>query len=200
MIELLDPRKIAPAYPYLTDKSGWSYALDYNWTMTQALEHGGASFLDVGCGKSQFGRYVARLLTAEYVGIDRQKGNDFADYQTPKRFDIIAWVSSLEHNSLEDMRTLYLRSMYYLKPGGLFLATIPVSFVTAWFEPSANMNLSPADALWMFDESELCGNYWDVHRAYRNDRHMMQKYAMRYGHYDKTDPVFIIAGVAKVRV
>lgn len=199
MVELLDPRKIKTSYPLLTDKSGWSYVLDYNWTLERSVKHGGKSILDIGCGGSPFGRYVAKTLKAEYIGIDRQRGIDFTDYKTDKRFDIIMWVSSLEHNSMADMRALYLRSMSYLKPGGVFLATVTVAPATGWFEPSKNTNLSPADILTVFDEAELIGEYADVHLAYRSDKNMMRKYSARYGHYTKTDPLFIIAGVEKYR-
>ena len=59
------------------------------------------------------------------------------------------------------------------------------------------MNLSPADLLAVFDEAELVGDYRDVHRAYRNDAGMMEKYRLRYGHFNKHDPAFIVAGVRK---
>lgn len=199
MIELLDPRRIESVYPHLTAQSGWSYRLDYNWTLYQATAHGGNTILDVGCGKSPFGKYVAEKMQAQYTAIDRSTGTDFADYQTPRRFDVIMWVSSLEHNSMADMRALYLKSMYMLKPGGLFLATVVAAERTAWFNPSACTLLSATDLMQVFQEDEIIGDYGEIRKAYRADKTMMEKYKKRYGHYDDRDPLFVVAGVAKVR-
>ena len=199
MIELLDPRKINPMYSALWRASGWSYMLDYNWTISQALEHGGVRILDVGCGGSKVGPYISQRLGGLYTGIDRKRGQDFATYEPVHAPDIIMWVSSLEHNSPEVMRDLYLRSMDMLADGGLFLATVTVAPETGWFGPSENTNLSLTDILSLFDEPELCGEYDDVHAAYRQDDSIGKRYQARYGHWNDDDPAFIIAGVRKVK-
>jgi len=199
-IELLDPRKIEPNHPELWSKAGWSYMLDYNWIIEKCLEHGGSSILDVGYGRSPLGRFIAGELGAYYTGIDRAYGQEFLDYQPATPPDVIMWVSSLEHNFADEMDMLYIRSMKMLAPGGLFLATIAISPVTHWFEPSVQINLSPEDAMSIFDETEIIGDYKEVHKAYQDDIIIPARYEHRYGHWNEDDPIFIGAGVIKKKV
>ena len=198
-IELLDPREIEPNHPELWKGAGWSYMLDYNWMINNCLVHGGTNILDVGYGRSPLGRFIADKLGANYTPIDRAYGQEFLDYDPETAPDIIMWVSSLEHNFVDEMNMLYIRSMKLLAPGGLFLATIAISPVTHWFEPSAQINLSPDDAMAIFDETEIVGNYKDIHKAYRDDTNIAARYARRYGHWNEADPVFIGAGVRKIK-
>lgn len=206
MIELLDPRKIERVAPELWQNAGWSYALDYSWIILHCDEYmpskGGALVIDAGCGVAPFsplGAYIGRMLGAQVIGVDRNMGRDFMTYVPPEPPEIIFWASSLEHNTVEDMKKLYLRSMELLAPGGIFLATITVGFASSWFEPSANMILTPEAAAMVFDETEMSGNLQDVWQAYRQDHQMMAKYGGRYGHFNENDPDFIIAGVMKVK-
>src|SRR5512146_755522 len=94
--------------------------------------------------------------------------------------DLILWASSLEHNTKEQMRALYLKSMEFLTPGGTFLATIPISSGTYWHKASKQTNLSPQDAAELFDEYDLHG-FEQVQAAYRHDRALMTRYEKRYG-------------------
>ena len=194
-IELLDPRKIGKNYPELWTASGWSYMLDYNWIINEIEKHGAKNILDVGCGKSPLGKYIAGTVKAMYTGIDRAYGLDFKQYNPAENPDVIFWASSMEHNSPDEMQYLYRRSLEMLAPGGLFLSTITIAEQTGWFEPSVNTNLSIPDALRLFDCYLVRGNFEDVKQAYRDDDMIPSRYERRYGHWTTDDPAFIIAGV-----
>jgi hypothetical protein len=204
MIGLLDPRKIKTTNSDLWTHAGWSYCLDYSWIIEHSVDHAKdiSLILDVGCGVqpcSPLGSRLAELCGAECIGVDRNFGPDFLDFVPPRPPDLIVWASSLEHNTSSTMKMLYLRSMDMLAPGGLFLATITVSGKSHWFEPSANQCLGPQDAVELFNEKEMHGDYTDVHLAYRNHEFMMSKYLARYGHFNEQDPDFVIAGVMKCK-
>lgn len=208
-IELLDPCKlIERVHPELWQDAGWSYALDYSWIIQQCAAHpvrppaGMRYIADAGCGVAPFsplGGFIAAMLGVDCVGIDRDLGRPFEEFSPAALPEIIFWASSLEHNIAEKMRKLYLRSMELLPPGGFFLATITIARTTHWFDPSLNTNLTCEDAAQMFDEPQMIGDYDDVWEAYRQDQGMMAKYGARYGHFDENDPLFIIAGVKKVK-
>ena len=199
MIELLDPRKIEKGYRHLWEKRGWSYMLDYNWIMGHVLDFKPKSILDVGCGSSQLGSYAAAMVGAKYKGIDRSKDRDFMQYGSKQPHDCIMWVSSMEHNEADVMRALFLRSLKMLAPGGLLLITVPAAPKTYWYLPSKHLNMAPEYLLEMFDEEKMIGEYWDVQKAYHDDREIAERYKKRYGHFGKDDPVMISAGVRKVK-
>lgn len=199
MIEILDPRKIKKERRPLWDERGWSYMLDYNWIANKAICHGGTNILDVGAGGSPLGPYIANILGAGYTAIDRKRGQDFKDYEPVKPPDVIMWASSLEHNTPREMYLLYKRSMDMLSPGGLFLATVTVAPQTGWFEPSQNTNLSRIDIITMFDEIMLLGDYNLIWASYRDDIIIKERYKARYGHWTGDDPLFLIAGVERVK-
>jgi SAM-dependent methyltransferase len=199
MIELLDPRKIEKVYPELWINAGWSYSLDYSWIIHNCFPRGANLVVDVGCGTSPLGPFVAKKIGAVYQGVDKIFGMDFIDYEPPRKADVILWASSLEHNTPEMMRKLYLRSIDMLAPGGVFLATITIAETTHWFQPAVNTNLSPIDAAKLFDERILIGDIHEVWKAYREDNQMMDLYRNRFGHFDDKDPLYIIAGVMRVK-
>jgi hypothetical protein len=202
MIELLDPRKITTTHSDLWEHAGWSYCLDYSWIIAKAMSCRPGTILDVGCGVlpcSPLGVRLSLLLMSGCIGIDRNFGIDFLSYQPDSPVSLIVWASSLEHNHPVAMKALYHHSMELLAPGGLFLATITISDYSHWFEPSENQCLSPQAAAKMFDEPEVEGDLPDVWQAYRDHDFMMAKYLARYGHFNPTDPEFVIAGVEKVK-
>ena len=78
---------------------------------------------------------------------------DFLEFNNfePGSIDIIYWLSSIEHNQIQQIKQLFAKSMELLRPGGLLLITFPLSQKTEWFYESQQTNLSPKDALEIFD-------------------------------------------------
>jgi SAM-dependent methyltransferase len=173
MLEILSPVAIndSPYRRRLAEagiKGGWNYALDHAWLFEKIDQYLRETeiklpvILDVGCGNSMFHPYLEKELNAGIIGIDRIDGlcphpdrtniMDFcADFREFSRSikdiaDIIFWLSSIEHNSVEEQMECVAASLRALKPGGLLLATFGYSPHTHWFEPSEQTNLSASDS------------------------------------------------------
>lgn len=216
MIELLSPKQISkeqrPTEIICTDSIGWNYPLDFHWLYSKLKPiKKNSVVLDVGCGNSPFHTFAEEKLGINIVGIDREEGfchqpivtntdifQDFMDCEI-KNADVVYWLSSIEHNKLEDIRKLYLKSMEVLKDGGLFLATFPVSKKTCWFEPSEQTNLSLKDACSVFNDTTT-GVFENVHKEYREDYlSLKSRYSQRYGEFSEQDPTFVVGCVSKIK-
>ena len=164
--------------------------------------------LDVGCGNSMLHTFLEEEIRSGVIGIDRifgkcpyserdrrmdicidfTKDNDFFVNST----DIIYWCSSIEHNSIEEMRQCVESSFKALKPGGLFLATFCYAKETYFFKASDATVLSKSDAedvfgvKWQgtvnFDEvvSEYKENILGLHDRYKK-RYGIEEYAFVVG-------------------
>lgn len=176
MLELLSPLAIdrSPYRQRLADagiKGGWNYALDHAWLFEHIDQYLGAAptkfpvIFDVGCGNSMLHPFLEKELNVGIIGIDRIDGLcphtqrtdimdfcvDFLEFAEtyPRTADIVFWLSSIEHNDIENQKRCVEASMKVLKPGGLFLATFGYAPETKWFEPSEQLNLSSEDAEWV---------------------------------------------------
>lgn len=112
--------------------------------------------------------------------------------------DIVFWLSSIEHNSLEEQRACVEDSLRVLKPGGLFLATFAYAPQTHWDEPSEQFNLSAADA------EQVMGSHWNSPPDFENTvskyrldlMDLDSRHSQRYG---TQEYAFIVAGASIIR-
>ncbi len=200
---------------------GWNYILDHTWLYRMIENYLNTSLirepviLDVGCGNSSFHNFVEDKLNIEVLGLDRPAGYchqnklknvDFnVDFLKFKKYaeetvDIIYWLSSIEHNKLDDIKALYEKSMYFLRPGGLLLVTFPISQETSWFDQSQQTNMSIKTALKVFEEKKVCGRYKKTRKEFQNNiLYLKDKYEKRYGKFDRNDPEFIVGGLYKIK-
>lgn len=196
--------------------SGWNYALDHYWVHKKVLDYlrdknSIPIILDIGCGKNSFHNFLENEIGFNILGIDRPEGYCNQAYNSNIDFyinfeklnvfldnsiDIIIWISSIEHNSKEEIIKLVNKSMRLLKPNGLFLATIPISEETKWFEPSEQTNLSLEDCIKIFNSPNVIGDFAKIKQKYRNNiLNLHNRYKNRYGKFDSTDPAFITGGI-----
>jgi len=125
---------------------------------------------------------------------------DFTKFAPRYRPDIIYWASSIEHNTLEEMRKFYKHSIDLLNPGGLFLATIALSERTFWQEKTKQTNLSLSEAKETFDITEVSGNFNLSKEQYRENYHNLRDtYSKRFDKFDLNAPLYIVGGVKKIK-
>ena len=196
-------------------KGGWNYVLDHAWLYEhidiylRETEIKLPLILDVGCGNSMFHPFLEKELNAGIIGIDRIDGLcphpgrtdimdlclDFAEFSKTIKgtVDIIYWLSSIEHNSVEEQQKSVEDSLTALKPGGLFLATFGYSPQTHWFEPSEQTNLSSTDAEWVYQTQwKSIPVFEELVAEYRLDlMELESRHSKRYGAKDYS---FIVAG------
>ena len=167
---------------------GWNYVLDQVWLVEQLGEYLYSNnlynpiILDVGCGRSPFHNFIEERFNLNVWGIDRPYGychqemqrnvdflQDFKEFSGFKEstVDVIYWLSSIEHNQINEIQLLYKKSIQLLKPGGLLLITFPISIETGRFEQSQQTNLSVQDALKIFDEEHVTGDWDEIINIYR---------------------------------
>lgn len=201
-------------------KGGWNYALDHAWLFenieryVKADEEKWMVVLDVGCGRSLLHTFLEDELHMGIIGIDRIFGKcpfkerdkrmdiciDFARNNTifKNAADIVYWCSSIEHNTVPEMKECVRASMEALKPGGLFLATFSYSPKTYYFESSQATNLCRADAEEIFQEKwRGPTDYDEMVREYKeNHCDVFERYKARY----KTEDIaFVIGAVQKIK-
>jgi len=196
---------------------GWNYVLDHVWLYLriqkylQRLKIVKPIIFDVGCGNSPFHNALEERLNIDIIGIDRPTGFchqneienadylvEFLDFNTykPHSVDIVYWLSAIEHNHIDMIKKLYNKSINFLKKGGLLLITFPISKRTYWFEDSQQTNLSLEDAMNIFNDNKIQGNYNKVHKTFReNVLNLRNRYQKRYSSFDKYDPKFIVGGL-----
>lgn len=218
MLELLSPYQLQcnPFHIKLLThgiKGGWNYALDHTWLFDKITSyvdsHNVSVILDVGCGNSMFHPFLEQQLNMGIIGIDRIDGlcphpgrtpimdlcGDFLELSQKLRgvADIVFWLSSIEHNSIEDQKRCVQASLHTLKPGGLFLATFGYSRETHYYAPSEQTNLSAEDAQEVFQSQWLKPpDFESVVKEYRaNYMDVDTRHRRRYGtsEYD-----FVVAG------
>lgn len=198
-------------------KGGWNYALDHAWLFEQIdlyLKETGIKLplmLDVGCGNSMFHPFLEKELAAGIIGIDRLDGFcphpgrtnimdlcvDFREFSESIKglVDVVFWLSSIEHNTVEEQRKSVEASLRALKPGGLFLATFGYSPQTHWFEPSEQTNLSASDAEWVFSSQwNTAPNFEQSVAEYRLD--LMELESRHSKRYETEEYSFIVAGAS----
>ncbi len=198
-------------------KTGWNYALDHFWLSKQIekflVGRQGQNIicLDVGCGNSKFHNFLEDRFGIFIIGIDRIDGyckqeilnnvNYVGDFLSFDRLpensaDIIFWLSSIEHNELQTIQSLYEKSMQLLKPGGLFLATIALAEKSSWFEQAQQTNLDLTDVQKIFGPVEVLGDFNQAFSQYQNDVLLLrQRYQNRYGEFTEKSPEYIVAGI-----
>lgn len=208
-------------YLDLNSTLGWNYVLDHIWlyrnirNYLQSQKLSNPVILDVGCGNSPFHNFVEDKLCVNIWGIDRPEGfchqeelintDYFVEFLKLKDFeensvDILYWLSAIEHNGIESIRDLYTKSLYFLKPGGLLLITFPISRKTYWFKDSQQTNLSIEDAVRIFDDNDIEGNFDNIWQEFRdNNLSLIDKYKKRYKHFSKEDPEFIVGGLNQIK-
>ena len=225
MIELISPREIAKS-PYRQKlleagiKGGWNYALDHAWLFEQIDQYVKANdekwliTLDVGCGRSMLHTFLEDELHMGIIGVDRifgkcpfkqrDKRMDLCiDFSNDNKFfngtaDIVYWCSSIEHNTIPDMKKCLEVSMEALKPGGLFLATFSYSPTTYYFEASQATNLCKEDAQEIFQEQwQGPTDYYEMAEQYKeNHCDLFDRYKKRY---EKEEIDFIVGAVKKIK-
>ncbi len=170
--------------------------------------------LDVGCGNSMFHPFLEKELNAGIIGIDRIEGtcphpnrtNIMDICMDSRKFaktfqgmaDIVFWLSSIEHNTKDEMCACLQASLDTLKPGGLFLATICFAPETSYYEPSQCTILSKTDA------EEVFGVPWkeepDFDKTvseYRLD--LMELDTRHFTRYGTREYAFVVAGVEWIK-
>lgn len=225
MLEILHPTVIdkSPYRRRLADagiKGGWNYVLDHAWLfekIDQYLMESGIRLpviIDVGCGNSMLHPFLEGELNMGIIGIDRIDGNcpqsgrsnltdycvDFREFSSTigESADIVFWLSSIEHNSIEEQRECVEASLRVLKPGGLFLATFGYSLETHWYEPSEQNNLSADDAVWVYQWPwKSVPAYDDVVAEYRLD--LMELDSRHNQRYGTAEYAFVVAGAAIIK-
>ena len=197
--------------------TGWHYALDHFWLINQIeqflidKDKQNIVCLDIGCGNSKFHNFLEDYFGVFLIGIDRPKGfckqkiqnnvnfvGDFLDFTGLKEnsVDLIIWLSSIEHNELSTIKTLYEKSMDLLKPKGVFLATIPITEQTHWFEQAQQTNLSLDDVQKIFGKLDVVGEPDEAKIQYQNDVLLLrQRYQNRFGEFTENSPEYIAAGI-----
>lgn len=225
MIELISPRKVAQS-PYrkrLAEagvKGGWNYALDHAWLYEKIdgyikeRPEARPIVLDVGCGNGMLHTFLEEELHLGIIGIDRIFGKcpfnerdrrmdiciDFAKENTifKNNADIIYWCSSIEHNTVPEIKECVRVSMEALKPGGMFLATFAHSPVTAYYPPSEQTNLSQEDAEAVFDEKWVGDVDFEAMLPEYQENHfdLLERHKKRYGS-DRFN--FVVAAVQKIK-
>ena len=200
-------------------KGGRNYVLDHAWLFenidqyVKNILNPTPVILDVGCGNSMLHPFLEYDLDMGIIGIDRIDGLcphplrtnimdfcvDFLEFS--KTFentaDVVYWLSSIEHNTLEQQKLCVEASLRVLKPGGLFLATFGHSPETNWFDPSEQLNLSASDAeLVMGVPWKIEPQFEETVEEYKLDlMELDSRHRVRYGTSAYT---FIVAGVSIV--
>lgn len=202
--------------------TGWNYALDQVWMIKELesyfrdKEPNKLILVEVGCGKSVFHNFLEDTYHTRIIGIDRPQGfcnpkefrnvDYFIDFRhltdlDPNSVDVIFWLSSIEHNPLDEMRELFNKSINLLKEGGILLATLAIGEETSWFVPSEQTILTLKDAEKLFGVSKIYNEYEDIHQKYRQNVLLLkERYQRRYGHFDDKDPLFIVGGLKTVKL
>ncbi len=157
---------------YLLD---WTYIFEKIDTYISKNKMSQCVILDVGCGNSMFHLFLEEYYGQGIIGIDRidstlfknelikmghtvtnstdlcfdfiVEGNQFFK----NNVDIIFWNSSIEHNSINDMRKAINSSIKALKKGGIFIATWAFGEKTHWNESAVATILSENDARNLFN-------------------------------------------------
>ncbi len=223
MLQILSPKAIneSPYRRRLAEagiKGGWNYALDHAWLFEQIdtyIKERNLLFpviLDVGCGNSMFHPFIEKELRLGIIGIDRVEGMcphtpgrtniidicaDFRElsHRLAEIADIVYWLSSIEHNTIPEMKRCLEASLRVLKPGGLFLATFAFSSQTHYYEPSDQTNLSACDAVTVFEipwKSEP--DFETTVEEFRLDlMDLDSRHSKRYG---TNDYAFVVAGAS----
>ena len=205
-----------------TPHTGWNYALDHVWMIRELdsyfrdKELNKLVLVEVGCGKSTFHNYLEDTYNIRIIGIDRPQGfcnprefrnvDYFVDFShltdiEPNSVDVIFWLSSIEHNLLDQIKELFDKSIRLLRVGGILLATLAIGKETSWFVPSEQTILSLDDAKKLFGLSKINNNYENIYQKYRqNVLFLRERYHRRYGHFDDKDPLFIVGGLNTVKL
>lgn len=212
MLEIVNPKLLKNPLDITNIGGGWSYVLDYSFADQvigeHCQEHKTNTVLDVGCGKSRFYKHIGDKYNLKVYRTDRKPfpGIDFTgnfeDINFNKTFDIVYWISSIEHNETNKIKSLYLKSMSLLNPGGLFVATYPVAEKTSFYYVGNRMqtDLSMEDAMNIYDETEYVGNLSEIKNLYgTNIFHLRDKYVGRFKKFDKNDPIYVTACTYKVK-
>ncbi len=195
----------------------WNCFLDYVWLTKQMdlfmenKDPHNLLFLDVGCGKSSFHNFIENRYGVFVLGIDRPEGfchqdelcnvnymGDFLDMKglPENSVDVIFWLSSIEHNEYPKIKQLFEKSLRLLKPGGLFLATVPVADKRGWFDSSQQTNLSVDDCKRIFEVEQIHGDLVTAKAQFReNILYLKEKYQTRFGSFDENAPEYVIGGI-----
>ena len=215
-----DLEKFGLNHLFSEEDLGWNYILDQVWITKNIEEYCKKVYsinpiiLDVGCGKSIFHNFLEKQLNLNIWGIDRPEGYchqdvgrnldflvDFLEfnYFEPGTVDIIYWLSSIEHNQIQQIKRLFTKSIELLRPGGLSLITFPLSLKTEWFFKSQQTNLSADDALEIFEETKIEGSYNEIIEQYKNNTlDLRNKSVKRYGKLKSNQPAYIVSGLSKI--
>lgn len=210
MLELISPEKIRHGrwrkrLDEAEIKGGWNYALDHAWlyekidTYISRRPDAAPVILDVGCGNSMLHTFLEDELHLGIIGIDRIFGkcpfnerdkrmdlciNFLENNFFRENVDIVYWCSSIEHNTIPEIKACIARSFEALKPGGLLLATFAVSEATHYFEPAEQTNLSIADAESVFGDAFAGDTNLAAIRAQYEQNYfgLMNRHEKRFGH------------------
>ena len=210
MIEIIDPKK-QNVHPIAWKMGGgWHYMLDYSWVLDQVIDFTVSNdrILEVGAGTSAFSEYM-RSKNYDITTMDRDPYSkadikasfipyDFGD----EKYNVVIWVSAIEHQpAVELIRACYEKSMNLLHSDGLFIATFPVAIQTGWYEKAVHWNLSPVEAMRVFDEETLRGRYEQIWAMYRENIHgLRDAYVGRFKDWNTASPDYIAAGIVKTKV
>ncbi len=164
----LEESKIMGPSAYKLDWA-WIFEKMDKWMKAHNKNH--CVILDVGCGNGMFHPFLERYFGQGIIGIDRTDStltkkeilklghqlipstdycmnfiNEGGNVFNENMVDIIYWLSSIEHNSIDEIRKAIDTSLKALKPGGLFLATWAFGYETHWSEAACQTVLSMEDA------------------------------------------------------
>jgi len=145
----------------------------------------GGDILDVGCDGGALDNYLYRQghhvvgldITEEYITLNRERMPEiewvlaaFEETEYCEEFDTLICSEVLEH--VMDVETFLQRAQECLRPGGVFIGTVPVAGSVnepgSWYEEDEHLNsftLSEAHEILSgyFDEVEtklVCGDVW----------------------------------------
>jgi SAM-dependent methyltransferase len=225
VLQILSPKRIneSPYRRRLAEagiKGGWNYALDHAWLFENIDRYikerqlRAPLILDVGCGNSMFHPFLEKELSLGIVGIDRIDGlcphpgrTNIMDFcidfrELSNRFrgtvDLVFWLSSIEHNPIEEQKQCLRSSLDALKPGGLFLATFGFASETHYYELSEQTNLSARDAVSVFETQwEREPDFEATVSEYRLD--LMELDSRHQKRYGTSDYAFVVAGASIIK-
>jgi len=217
--EKIKRSKIMGSVPYQLD---WTFIFECIDKHKHEFNKNQCVILDVGCGNSLFHLFLENYYGQGIIGIDREdstiqkpelerlghtvvNATDLCiNFITEGRkyfnnnVDIIYWNSSIEHNSLDQMREALRISMECLRVGGLFLATWAIGEQTHWNESAQATVLSPDDASSVFQEDwEIQPDYDQIVDEWKsNELGLNSWHKKRFGHnnYD-----YVHAGCMKIK-
>ncbi|RPJ47325.1 MAG: class I SAM-dependent methyltransferase [Chloroflexi bacterium] len=117
--------------------------------LTSKYRYTGVDLSPVQCRRAQENAPTAEILSADMTALDFP----------PANFDAILAFFSIIHIPVEEQPLLYKRITSWLRPGGLFMVTLPL---TAWTGTEDNWHDSGATMYWSHADTPTYLQWLDV--------------------------------------